>query len=102
MITEGSNGRMIEVTPEKELVWEFISPYFGTDGISNYVYRGYRVPYAWVPQLDRPEEKAIPKVDLSKFRVPGTEWKAEAQVIKVVEAKGFPTVSQLCVADIDE
>ena len=50
LITEGSGGRMIEVTSEHELVWEYISPYYGMDGKSNYVYRAYRVPYEWVPR----------------------------------------------------
>lgn len=30
MITEGSHGRIFEVTPEHELVWEYVCPYWGT------------------------------------------------------------------------
>lgn len=102
MITEGSNGRMLEVTKDHELVWEYISPYFGTDGMTNYVYRGYRVPYEWVPQVDKPEEKEIPKVDLSKFRVPGSEWAPEKHTTKVEGARGFSTTPQLCVVATDD
>jgi hypothetical protein len=47
-ICEGSMGRFFEVTPEKELVWEYISPfYFKFDppsvlNWSNAVFRAYR------------------------------------------------------------
>jgi hypothetical protein len=102
MITEGSNGRMLEVTRDHELVWEHISPYFGPDGMTNYVYRGYRVPYEWVPQVEKPEEKAIPKFDLSKFRVPGNEWEPEKQITKVEGARGFHSAEQLCVVATDD
>ena len=30
LITEGSGGRIIEVSPDHELVWEYISPYWGS------------------------------------------------------------------------
>ena len=30
LITEGSDGRLIEVTPDHEIVWEYINPYFNT------------------------------------------------------------------------
>jgi hypothetical protein len=102
MITEGSNGRMLEVTPDHQLVWEYISPYYGMDGKSNYVYRAYRVPYNWVPQRDRPQEKAVPRTDISKFRVPGSEYKEEQRITKVQGAMGFSTLPQLCVVDADD
>ena len=46
LICEGRWGRLFEVTPEKEIVWEYVSPYFQkdhppyTDG--NYIFRAYR------------------------------------------------------------
>jgi len=75
LITEGSDGRLIEVTPEHEIVWEYINPYFNTIAgkiTNNMVYRAYRVPYEWVPQLDKPEENSIEPVDVTTFRVPGS------------------------------
>jgi len=46
LICEGMWGRMFEVTPDKEIVWEYISPYFTTqnteDPIHNNVFRAYR------------------------------------------------------------
>jgi hypothetical protein len=102
MITDGGNGRMLEVTPDFELVWEYMSPYFAEDGKSNYVYRGYRLPYDWVPQVDQPKEIAVPKVDRSVFRVPGTEYEPEERITKVPDATGFITLPQLCVVDTDD
>jgi len=47
LITEGANGRVFEVTPNKEIVWDFLSPLAGPQGPR--VYRAYRVPPEWVP-----------------------------------------------------
>ena len=33
------------------------------------VYRAYRVPYDWIPQLDPPDEIEVPRLDNSTFRV---------------------------------
>ncbi len=74
LITEGSDGRIIEVTPNHEIVWEFINPYtkeFAPGFSTNMVYRAYRIPYSWVPQLEKPEETSIEPLDVSTFRVPG-------------------------------
>jgi hypothetical protein len=68
LITEGNGGRVIEVTPEKEIVWEYISPYVHRTMKFTLIYRAYRVPYDWAP-LPKPVEKAVPRIDNSKFRV---------------------------------
>lgn len=41
LITDGFFGRMFQVTPEGEVVWEYITPYFsdGPLGVSNAVFR---------------------------------------------------------------
>jgi len=101
LITEGSLGRIFEVTKGYEIVWEYISPYYGINNNANFVYRAYRVPYDWVPQLDRPEEKEIPKLDRSRFRVPGAEWKPEEGVVEVAGTLPYPG-PQLCVSEVDE
>ncbi len=71
LITEGSDGRLIEVTKDHEIVWEYINPYYKNlkNHRLNMVYRAYRVPYEWVPQLEKPEEISIEPVDVSSFRV---------------------------------
>lgn len=73
MITEGAYGRIFEVTPEGEIVWEYVSPYFTTQGSNPdrifRVYRAYRVPYDWIPQLERPLEKRVVPPPLGEFRI---------------------------------
>lgn len=80
LITEGIGGRILEVTQEHELVWEYISPYKGGPRHSTMIYRAYRVPYEWIPQVSRPQEKAIQRLDNSKFRVPGSPRKKAGRV----------------------
>ncbi|MFT8314356.1 MAG: aryl-sulfate sulfotransferase [Clostridium sp.] len=92
LITEGSDGRIFEVTKEHEIVWEYISPYDGKGKAKmNMVYRAYRVPYEWVPQLDKPVETAINKLDKNTFRVPGAAGlgrKIETEVNGTQEYRG--------------
>ena len=44
LITEGATGRLFEVTPAKEVVWEYISPFFaaGQQGFASGVFRAHR------------------------------------------------------------
>jgi catechol 2,3-dioxygenase-like lactoylglutathione lyase family enzyme len=70
LITEGAPGRLLEVTNDRQVVWEYIYPVFGGANRSNGVYRGYRVPYDWIPQLTRPAERAIVPPPNGTFRVP--------------------------------
>ncbi len=101
LITEGSGGRIFEVTAGHEIVWEYISPYFGMDNKSNHVYRAYRVPYEWVPQLKEADEIEIAKIDITKYRVPGTQWTEEKGIIEVEGTLGY-SPPQLCVEDVDD
>lgn len=70
LITEGAGGRLFEVTTEGDIVWEYMHPVFSGARGSNAVYRGYRIPYEWIPQLDVPEETAVTPPDRGAFRVP--------------------------------
>ena len=70
----------VEVTPEQEIVWEYMSPYTGRSLKTNLVYRSYRLPYDWVPQASRPVEKAVARLDNNKFRVPGSVQKRPQKV----------------------
>ena len=83
LITEGSSGRIIEVTPAHEIVWEYITPYYSRKLDMNWIYRAYRVPYEWVPQAEKPEEKAIPRLANSRFRVPGSPRKRALKVTTI-------------------
>ena len=45
LICEGQWGRLFEVTPEGDIVWEYVSPFMGPDRFgdpSNEVFRAYR------------------------------------------------------------
>jgi Arylsulfotransferase (ASST) len=47
LINEGLSGRFFEVTPEGDVVWEYVNPYFGPSNApptdqSNQVFRAYR------------------------------------------------------------
>jgi hypothetical protein len=70
LVTEGANGRLFEVTREGRIVWEYMYPQFSGAQSSNAVYRGYRLPYDWIPQITRPEERAVAPPPLGNFRVP--------------------------------
>ena len=102
LITEGGGGRIFEVTTEHELVWEYISPYYGKKKNLNMVYRAYRLPYQWVPQIEKPEEKAVPHLDNSKFRVPGSLRKKALKVTTIKSGRRFTTDSQFCVLPSDK
>lgn len=71
LITEGADGRLFEITADGEIVWEYVSPYFSErPQRTNRVYRAYRVPYDWVEQLPRPEERDVVPPDVAEFRLP--------------------------------
>lgn len=67
LVDEGMNGRFFQVTPQGDIVWEYISPYFGNSPVAgggkqvrtNWVYRAQPVPYEWVPEGTPRSEKAV-------------------------------------------
>jgi hypothetical protein len=97
LITEGSGGRIIEVTAAHELVWEYISPYWGRHFKMNMVYRAYRYPYEFVPQVVPPEETAIEPLDITTFRVPNARPKGARSRVTVEGVLPFQSSSALCV-----
>lgn len=65
-IDEGQSGRFFQVTPDGEIVWEYVNPYAkvgknstGRPTSNNAVYRGQPVPYSWVPAATPHTEKAV-------------------------------------------
>jgi hypothetical protein len=80
LIDEGYHGRFFEVTPGGEIVWEYVSPYFGKfsgnlpgvgrDIPSNWVYRAQPVPYEWAPAGTARSEKAVVPPPLAAFGLP--------------------------------
>jgi len=71
LVTEGAPGRAFEVTRDGTIVWEYMSPFFGTTGPrpANSVYRVYRLPYDWIPQLTRPKERAVAPPTLADYKL---------------------------------
>jgi len=70
LITAGAGGRMFEVMPDGTIIWEYMYPLFSGPNASNAVYRAYRVPYGWIPQLAVPTEVRVTPPALGEFRVP--------------------------------
>ena len=97
LITEGSGGRLMEVTKNHELVWEYISPYVGQSFPVNMIYRAYRYPYDYVPQVEKPTETAIYPVDVTDFRMPGAKGKAFDKVTTVPGVWGYGASTGFCV-----
>ncbi|NKB55018.1 MAG: thioredoxin [Alphaproteobacteria bacterium] len=72
LITESHCGRIFEVTRDCEIVWEYISPHNLAEREGLFfadVFRGYRYPYDWVPQLDPPKERAVIPPANGQFRI---------------------------------
>jgi hypothetical protein len=70
LITAGAGGRMFEVTTEGAIVWEYMYPLFSGPNSANAVYRAYRIPYGWIPQLAQPTERRVTPPPLGEFKVP--------------------------------
>ena len=98
MITEGCCSRIFEVTPDKEVVWEYIAP-FNKESEGQFVYRAYRYPYDYVPQLDKPEEVPVEPLDITTFRVPGAAAGMLDNFTEVPEALGYTSDMAACVTD---
>jgi len=76
LITEGAQGRIIEITNDYEIVWEYMNPYLWDSDmpmIRNLVYRSYRVPYDWLPQLKKPKESAVDAGPNYMYKVPAAD-----------------------------
>ncbi len=70
LITEGAPGRVFEVTADRAVVWEYMSPFFAGARNINSVYRAYRLPYDWIAQLETPTERPVTPPPLQEFAVP--------------------------------
>lgn len=79
LICEAMHGRIFQVTPEGEIVWEYVNPHFGTHpnlrgrslgtSFSNFVYRAQPIPYDWVPEGTPHSEDPVAPPKVSEFRV---------------------------------
>ena len=100
LITEGCFSRLFEVTPEKEIVWEYRAP-FDEVGIPM-IYRAYRYPYSYVPQLEKPIEIPLEKINNMTFRVPGAALGMLDNITEVPEALGYTSAIAACVTNDED
>lgn len=101
LITEGADGRLIEITADHEIVWEYICPYWGEKLGTNMVYRAYRYPYDYVPQVEVPEEVPVKPVAIEDLRMPGAKSKEFRRMVEVEGTEGFGEIKGFCLT-IDE
>ncbi|MCI1749217.1 MAG: arylsulfotransferase family protein [Acidipropionibacterium sp.] len=81
LIADSDTGRVFQVTPGHETVWEYVSP----TAQKNPVSRATLVPYERLPQLPRPTRTAVIPPNVTDFRVPGSPNGAGAGKITVVD-----------------
>ncbi len=99
LITEGSDGRLIEVTSSHEIVWEYLCPYRTAEGgRMNFIYRAYRVPYEWVPQIEKPVEMPVKRPNNQDFRMPGAAPCGPGSKVSIKGAIGAFSTTATCVA----
>ena len=91
---------MFEVTPEKEIVWEYRAPF--EDLGAAMVYRAYRYPYEYVPQLPKPVEVPVERVNNMTFRMPGAAEGMLENITVVPEALGYTSKMAACVTEDEE
>ena len=97
LICEGADGHFLEVTADHEVVWEYISPYWGNFFPTNMSYRAYRYPYEYAPRAPKPVEIPIAPIDVQQFRVPGAASMGTAEPVLVEGLEGYGEVSGFCV-----
>lgn len=90
LITLATEGMAIEVTEDKEIVWEWVSPYRSTKDKrlvrSNLIYRVYRYPYSYM-NLENYVENDIEEIDTPNFSLKGAGKYHGTKLIEVEGAK---------------
>ena len=80
-----------------KIVWEYVNPFWSQYMNMNKIYRAYRLPYGWIPQLDPPKELPVEPVDLISFRVPGAATSGIKEETIVKGALPFPVRPDICI-----
>ena len=62
------------------------------------VYRAYRYPYDYVPQVEPPKEVAIKPVDNEDFRLPGAKSKEFRRMVQVEGVEEYAEVAGFCLS----
>jgi len=64
LIAEGVTGRIFEVTPNKQIVWEYINPYYSKNEFKNAIFRAYRYgpnDIEWPVKMPSPNKNLVEK-----------------------------------------
>lgn len=82
LITEAAFGRVFEVTPKRETVWEYIDPNWRDPSNFNVVFKAFRAPYEWVPQAKHATQQEVIPPRYDKFKlVPQPDGKPAIPVL---------------------
>ncbi|AZZ61305.1 hypothetical protein DSM07_08440 [Oenococcus sp. UCMA 16435] len=87
LINEGDDGRIYEITPDYNIIWEYINPDRQTrqNGIrENTVLDSKRIEYA-VLNTKQPTEIAVPALNVTNLRVPGSPNGANKGKVTIVD-----------------
>ena len=98
MVTEGVHGRAVEVTKDFEIVWDYTSPYFHQG--TNMIYRAYRIPYDYIPQLSKPVERPVVPLDSTKLRLENAESGEFECEVSIDGTWDFGKSSSFCVEKV--
>ena len=99
LITEGIGARIFEVTKDLQIVWEYWAPF---ESASDFIYRAYRYPYEYVPQLAKPVETPVVRLDNHTFRVPGAADCTLPEATIVPGTTGYSRKVEMCVSADDQ
>ncbi|MGO3751907.1 MAG: thioredoxin domain-containing protein [Peptoniphilaceae bacterium] len=89
LIALGGIGTIMEITEDKEIVWEWVCPYssdIGNAGFYNLIYHAYRYPYDYLP-IDKPKEIEMKRIDRSTFKLPKAGKFKEGKLINIEGAE---------------
>jgi hypothetical protein len=67
----------------------------------NMLYRAYRIPYEWVPQLEPPAEAPVERIDIKQFRLPGAAPPGELAVVEMKGVRPSNRIDTACVLPSD-
>lgn len=98
LICEGCSAILREVTPENKIVWEYVFPDVGM----SLLYRAYRIPYDWIPQLDEPAEVEVSRIDNTTYHLEGSaQSEYESTAVTVEGAHAFNDEMAHCVEGLE-
>ena len=78
-------------------MWEYRAPF--DDVARPMIYRAYRYPYEYVPQLDKPVETPVKRINNMDFRMPGAAEGKLDNLTEVKTALGYTSEIAACVTE---